>query len=109
MGGRIAAVATQGPGKRKQQPAEVGALGRNCSSERRIGDLNPGGCCHPTALAVPLHPYRSARLIAVKARNRRPPVPETSAIDRIVPGFRRASVRASCVRGACVRLTGMPS
>jgi hypothetical protein len=78
-------------------------------SKRRIGDLNPGGCCHPTALAVPLHPCRSGGLIAAKARNRRPPVPETSAIYRVMPGFRRASVRASCVRGACGRLIGMPS
>jgi hypothetical protein len=29
--------------------------GQNCWSERRIGDLNPGGCCHPTALAVRRH------------------------------------------------------
>jgi hypothetical protein len=49
-------------------------------SERRIGDLNPGGCYHPTALAVPLYPYRSGRLRAAKARNRRPPVPGISAI-----------------------------
>jgi len=96
------------PESGNQQSPRDGAPGRNCWSQRRIGDLNPGGPQGPTALAVPLYPYRPARLIAAKARNRRPSVPESSATYRVVPGFRRTSVRASCVRGTCVRLTGMP-
>jgi hypothetical protein len=30
-------------------------FGQQAWELRRIGDLNPGGCCHPTALAVRRH------------------------------------------------------
>ena len=67
---------------RDQQPARTDISGQNCWSERRIGDLNPGGCCHPTALAVPCLACQSGPAMAVTAQNCRPGRPERPALRR---------------------------
>ncbi len=69
---------------------------------RRIGDLNPGGCCHPTALAVLFFALRTRPRVFAIAPERRSQRLSRAAQDRDRPGLRGTLVRALCVLGACV-------
>ena len=74
--------------------------------KRRIGDLNPGGWLHPTALAVSFQPCHGSVIMSAMVRKRRPGMPESRASSGTGPG--RLGMRGAYGHAMATQRGGIP-